>query len=316
MKILATLFVTIIVGCTFLPPVPSTEKILSSKVENPFFHIPPENMGDYQSRTWILLAESSSRAWFYDPYSLTQDKDEIVSYDAFFVPRSDNEILQQFNATMVGPYRQKIDCFSNHQWSEIFYADKMPNQETYKNPQKPNLEYGWIKIKPSTALAYVRTRICGRKFIDDKSINYFLYQEGTMKYIPPNPVDSVGAPVKEATKTIASKEDPIIIPDNATVNVPIFYDVINNEIRVVDAKKDIRSMRISSYFLNKNLTKKSDYLFTANCQAKTLSFVPLGKPTQFLELDNSKQSLTSVAFDRACGNHGDYMNIVSPGKSK
>jgi hypothetical protein len=134
-------------ACTFLPSAPPVDKITAAPVEHPFFNIPPMNLEDYQSRTWILLAESSSRAWFYDPYSLIQDKDEIVSYDAFFVPRSDKDNLQQFNATMVGPYRQKIDCFSNHQWSETFYADKMPNQETYKNPQKPNLEYGWIKIK-------------------------------------------------------------------------------------------------------------------------------------------------------------------------
>jgi hypothetical protein len=121
---------------------------------------------------------------------------------------------------------------------------------------------------------------------------------------------------KSLTKAAEPKEDPIVVPDNATVNVPIFYDVINNEIRLVDSKKDIRSMRISSYFLNKNLTKKSDYLFTANCQAKTFSFVPLGKPPQYQELEASKQSLSSVAFDRACGNHGDYMNIVTSGRNK
>jgi hypothetical protein len=316
MKKVALILSTLITACTFLPSAPPVDKITAAPVEHPFFNIPPMNLEDYQSRTWILLAESSSRAWFYDPYSLTQDKDDIVSYDAFFVPRSDKDNLQQFNATMVGPYRQKIDCFSNHQWSETFYADKMPNQETYKNPQKPNLEYGWIKIKPSTALAYVRARICGRKFIDDKSMNYFLYQEGTMKYIPPKSADLTDASGKSPTKAAEPKEDFIVVPDNTTVNVPIFYDVIDNEIRVVDSKKDIRSMRISSYFLNKNLTKKSDYLFTVNCQAKSFSFVPLGKPLQYQELEASRQSLTSVAFDRACGNHGDYMNIVAPGKNK
>jgi hypothetical protein len=316
MKKIALFVFSLLTACTFLPQAPPVDKITSAPVENPFFSIPPMNLADYQSRTWILLAESSSKAWFYDPYSLTQDKDEIVSYDAFFVPRSDKDNLQQFNATMVGPYRQKIDCFSNHQWSEIFYADKMPNQETYKNPQKPNLEYGWIKIKPSTALAYVRARICGRKFIDDKSINYFLYQEGTLRYIPPKLIDPSDPLVKGVVKTIEPKEEPLASNADVTVNIPVFYDVIDNEIKLIDSKKDIRSMRISSYLLDKNLTKKSDYLFIANCQAKTYSFVLEGKSPQIQELEASKQSLASVAFDRACGNHGDYMALFIPGKNK
>lgn len=29
-------------------------------------------------------------------------------------------------------------------------------------------------------MAYVRSRLCGRKFIDDQNINYFLYQEGAL----------------------------------------------------------------------------------------------------------------------------------------
>lgn len=316
MKRIALFALGLLTACTFLPTAPPVDKIVSTPIENPFFNIPPMNLADYQSRTWILLAESSSKAWFYDPYSLTQDKDDIVSYDAFFVPRSDKENLQQFNATMVGPYRQKIDCFSNHQWSETFYADKMPNQETYKNPQRPNLEYGWIKIKPSTALAYVRARICGRKFIDDKDVNYFLYQEGTMRFIPPKIVDSNGVLAKDPVKTLEPKEDPLISQAELTMNIPVFYDVINNEIKLIDSKRDIRSMRISSYLLDKNLTKKADYLFSANCPAKTYSFVLQGKAAQFQALEASKQSLPSVAFDRLCGNHGDYMTLVTSGKNK
>ena len=312
MKKIVLFVLSLLTACTFLPPVPPVDKLVATPIEHPFFSIPPMNQGDYESRTWILLAESSSKAWFYDPYSLTEDDDDVVSYDAFFVPRSDKDNLQQFNATMVGPYRQKIDCFSNHQWSETFYADKMPNQETYKNPQRPNLEYGWIKIKPSTALAYVRARICGRKFIDNKNVNYFLYQEGEMRYKSPKIVDLADSSVKSGEP----KEDAVVVLDSATVNVPIFYDVINNEVQVIDTKKDTRSMSISAFFLNKNITKKADYLFVANCKAKTYSFTLQGKSPQFQELDAPKKSLTSVAFDRACGEHGQYMTLIASGKNK
>ncbi|WP_353202724.1 hypothetical protein, partial [Polynucleobacter sp.] len=62
--VILLLILSITSGCTFLPTMPNVEKITSPKIENPFFTIPPENLKDFQARSWILLAESSTRNWF------------------------------------------------------------------------------------------------------------------------------------------------------------------------------------------------------------------------------------------------------------
>jgi hypothetical protein len=300
-----------LVGCTFSPVLPSTEKIANSKVENPSFNIPPMNLKDYKDRNWILLAESTGNNWFYDPYSLNEDEEGIVTFDAFFGPRKTPSGLNRFNASIAGPFLQKIDCFSNHQWSEIFYADKMPPQETFVNSKNPNLVYGWIKIKPKSAMAYIRTRICGRKFLDDKNVNYFLFQEGQMKVIkikasssqkklPPTPAELM---VAEFTKSSQLDE----VENFPAQNFPVFYEVINNAVTVVDAKKNVREMQVASYLLDREFPKIADHVFRANCETNTYSFSAKGKPSPMQELVNSPEALVNVAFDRVCGDHGNYM---------
>lgn len=298
---LLSLWVLLIAGCTFLPQPPDVEKITGSKVENPFFNIPPENLKDYQERTWILLAESKALNWYYDPYTLQEDDDGVISFDAVISARENAERLQPFNATITGPYRQKIDCFSNHHWSEIFYADKMPKQENYFNPLKPTQEWGWIKIKPRTSMAYIRARICGRKFIDDQNVNYFLYQEGELKNTT-SPQENV------KQQTIIDAGQP---PKSLQEIVPIFYEVLNNEITVVDKKRDIRQMRIASYNLDKDFSRRGDYLFQANCQSQSYGFAPQGNPLKIEALGNIKNDFANVAFNRACGDHGKYMQVIS-----
>ena len=307
---------TLLLGCNLGPPLPSLEKIANSKVENPFFNIPPMNLKDYKDRHWILLAESTENNWFYDPHSLNEDEEGIVTFDTFFTPRKIPPGLNRFNATITGPFLQKIDCFSNHQWSEIFYADKMPAQETFVNPKNPKLEYGWIKIKPKTAMAYVRTRVCGRKFLDDKNVNYFLFQEGQMKFVkvklsekktPPTPGELM---VAEFTKLNPPEETQTSASSSAQ-RFPVFYEVINNTVTVIDPKKDIREMRVSSYELNKEFPKLADYVFRAHCQNKTYSFSVQGKSSPLQELTDSPESLPNVAFNRLCGDHGDYMKSSS-----
>lgn len=306
-------------GCNFGPVLPSTEKLTSSKLENPAFHMPQLNLKDYQERHWILLAESKDNAWFYDPYSLEEDDDQIISYDAFFAPRRMPSGLKQFNASVTGPYRQKIDCFGNHQWSETFYADKMPAQETFKNPQKPSLEYGWIKIKPKSAMAYIRARICGRKFLDDANVNFFLYQEGRMKF-PKAKDDAVTTkklPLTPGELMVAEymKRNPLkesdIEAESSGANQAIFYEVINNTITMVDVKENIREMKISSYLLDKDFPKLADYVYKANCSNKTYQFSTQGKTSSFQALSDNPISIANVAFDRICGDHGSYMKLIS-----
>lgn len=288
--------VLLVEGCTFLPQPPDIEKITGPKVENPFFQIPPENLKDYQDRSWILLAESTTKNWFYDPYTLKEDEDGVISFDAFIAPREKTP-LDRFNATIVGPYRQKMDCLGNHQWSEIFYAQNIPPAVAMSQANDPTKEYGWIKIRPKTAMAYIRSKICGRKFIDDQNVNYFLYQDGLVK----TPKEKSSDPLIQATETFG--------PPNP--NFPTFFEVLNNEVLVVDAKNDVREIRIASYILEKDFPKKGDFTFTANCQSNTYSLQAQGKGAVIRGAVEGKETLTAVAFNRACGDHGAYMKTIN-----
>jgi hypothetical protein len=283
-------------GCTFLPEMPDVDKITGPKVENPFFKIPPENLKDYQDRSWILLAESTTKNWFYDPYTLKEDEDGVISFDALIAPREKTP-LDRFNATIVGPYRQKIDCLGNHQLSEIFYAQNIPPAVAMSQANDPTKEYGWIKIRPKTAMAYIRSKICGRKFIDDQNVNYFLYQDGLVK----TPKEKSSDPLIQATETFG--------PPNP--NFPTFFEVLNNEVLVVDAKNDVREIRIASYILEKDFPKKGDFTFTANCQSNTYSLQAQGKGAVIRGAVEGKETLTAVAFNRACGDHGAYMKTIN-----
>jgi len=280
MRNLFLFFVILVSGCTLSPNLSNTsiDEMMSEKMESPFFFVPPLNLQDYKDRTWILLAESENRKWFYDPYTLSEDEDGVISFDMFNAPRIYKQDLDQFNAMIVGPYLQKIDCFSSNQWSETFYTKNLPEPQVTSPTVKPINGSGWVKIKPRTAMAYIRTRICGRKFIDDANVNYFLYQDS------------------ETTT-------PQVMPK--------FFEVIDNQVVVVDAKKDIRQMRIASYALEKEFPKKGEFVYRADCQGYTNNLLGSDKKLVIAGAVGPKGSLSSVAFNRACENHGDYMKITS-----
>lgn len=307
MKKILILAVLFAVGCTSGPKRQDYQSFVDEKVDSPFFYVPPLNKKDHESRTWILLAESKSKVWYYDPYTLTQNEDDILTFDAFFSPREMNK-LAPFNATMVGPYRQKIDCFSNNQWSETLYTQNIVSKAPLVGETKPINGSGWVKIAPRTAMAYVRTRLCGRKFIDDQNVNYFLYQEGAL----PAPI-AQKAPVEifdeKLNKQIALPKEDVVL-NTADTKPPVFYDVINNEVNVIDAKKDVRQMRLSSYVLGKDLAKQADYIFTANCQENSYTLATQGQSVK-ADLVGARDSMSAVAFNRACGNHGAYMKITN-----
>lgn len=295
-------------GCTIGPRRMDYQVFLDEKVESPFFYIPPLNQKDFSDRTWILLAESRTKNWFYDPYSLSEDEDGVLTYDAFIAPREKSN-LATYNATMVGPYRQKIDCFSNNQWSETLYTQNLVAQRPLVGDIKPVNGTGWVKIAPRTAMAYVRSRLCGRKFIDDQNINYFLYQEGAL----PAPI-AQKAPVeifdeKEKKQLVIANQE--VIMESGNSKAPVFYEVINNEVTIVDTKKDIRQMQLSSYTLGKDLIKQSDYIFTAHCQENAYAMTSQGQGVKLSSLEQDKASLGAVAFNRVCGNHGPYMKFTN-----
>jgi hypothetical protein len=309
MKKLLILLIVSLVGCTIGPKRQDYQVAMNEEVESPFFYIPPLNQKDFEDRTWILLAESKSKVWFYDPYALSEDEGGVITFDAFFSPREKNT-LAPYNATIVGPYRQKIDCFGNYQWSETLYTQNIISKAPLVGETKPVNGSGWVKIAPRTAMAYMRSRLCGRKFIDDQNINYFLYQETSL----PAPL-AKKAPVEVFDEKL-NKQMPIpkdeVVAQSTDTKPPIFYEVINNEITIIDVKKDIRQLRISSYLLNKDFPKQADYVFTANCQGNSYAITPQlgGEKSGTI---GTKDSLVAVAFNRACGDHGAYMKLSSKG---
>jgi hypothetical protein len=224
MKRLFILIVLFVVGCTAGPRRQDYPSMMEEKVESPFFHVPPLNQKDYQDRTWILLAESKTKIWFYDPYTLSEDEDGVITYDAFIAPREKND-LAPYNPTIVGPYRQKLDCFSNNQWSETFYTQNIVVKGPLVGDIKPANGSGWVKIAPRTAMAYVRSRLCGRKFIDDTNVNYFLFQDGALpapvaKKSPAEVFDE-----QQNKQLVIAKEE--VVPELPNTKPPVFYEVIN-----------------------------------------------------------------------------------------
>ena len=312
MKKLLILTVLFILGCTAGPTRQNYQSMMNEEVESPFFYVPPLNQQDYADRTWILLAESKTKNWFYDPHTLTEDEDGLLTYDAFIAPREKSN-LATYNATMVGPFRQKIDCFSNNQWSETFYTQNIVSKGPLVGDIKPVNGSGWVKITPRTAMAYVRSRLCGRKFIDDQNINYFLYQEGALPAPTPQKPTAEIFDEKENKQLVIAKQD----ADRELVNAqsPIFYEVINNEVTIVDTKKEVRQLRLSSYILGKVLIKQADYSFTANCQENSFALTTQGQGTKSSGAIGAKDSIAAVAFNRACGDHGTYMKIVNKGRN-
>lgn len=309
MKKLLIMVAMLLAGCSLGPQRQDYQVLMSEKVESPFFYVPPLNRQDYEKRTWVLLAESQSKIWFYDPYTLTEDEDGVVSYDSFFKPREKNS-LASFNPTLVGPYRQKIDCFGNNQWSEIFYVDQAPKPAPTIANIKPINGSGWVKIVPGTAMAYARSRLCGRKFLDDKDVNFFLYQDGylPMPQAKPDPsTQAVFSPLKPEVPALKMVD----AQDSSPQKTPLVYEVINNEVLWVDSKKDVRQMRVGAYLLAGYFPKKADYLFTANCQDNSYNLIPQGIGDKSSGVIAQRDSLAAIAFNRACGEHGSYMKLVN-----
>jgi hypothetical protein len=332
----------LLAGCSNTPRRQDYQAFMDEEVESPFFKVPALNQKDFADRTWILLAESKTKLWFYDPYTLTEDEEGVVAFDAFFSPREQNN-LQLFNATIVGPYRQKIDCFGNHQWSETLYTKNLVPKDPNAVDIKPVNGSGWVKIKGRTAIAYVRNRVCGRKFIDDQNINYFLFQTNPISLVQArkevirdtaqyqkemqlakeaekrakSQKDMPGQ--KSAVSTIPAESPPPPLLEVPSEKTPVFYEVVNNEIAVIDVKNDVRQMKLSSYSMEKNFPKQADYLFTANCQSNTYSLLVQGAGEKSggvgvtKENIGAKDSFGAVAFNRACGKHGAYMKVTNKG---
>jgi hypothetical protein len=98
------------------------------------------------------------------------------------------------------------------------------------------------------------------------------------------------------------------------VKTPSFYDVVNNQVTIIDAKKNIREMKIASYALDKDLSKKQDYVFTADCQNMTYGFSEQKSGSIPKQAIGEKDTFSAVALNRACGDHGSYVKLLNQGR--
>ena len=241
----------------------------------------------YREGSWTLLAESLSKDWYYDPITLVQDNDQLISFRSYWIPNQKSEASDFFRSGIVGPYLQKIDCIGNNQLSESLVDQSCDLSAAVDPPPnvKPGASECWNKIKPKTAMAYIYARVCGRKFALEKTTNFYLYQVDRISH---NPKDVEGG-------KLAS---------------PIFYEVLNNEFIVIDTKRDIREMKISSYHLDENASHESDYIYSADCENRMDSLSKIGSIKLPFHAVGNATSLSGVAFNRICENHGSYMQQV------
>jgi hypothetical protein len=89
-----------------------------------------------------------------------------------------------------------------------------------------------------------------------------------------------------------------------------FYDVVNNEYILIDAKRNIRQMRVTSYLLDKNLSSDGDYLYQASCSEKVDRLTKIGQGVVAVGPIGDDISFSGVAFNRICADHNQYMQLV------
>lgn len=273
---------------------------------------PYRDTNAYAHGNWVLLIQSSSKDWYYDPKTLSKDDDGIVSFQSYWAPKSvavdivntptnkegmltaltqeskkdfgeDGDMA--FDPKAYGPYLQQIDCATHAHASQSLIDGSCDLSEAppeSKNSVKADFVDCWRKVKPKTAIAFIENRICGRKFPMEVVRNYFLFQDEAS----PLPINQ------------------------ANLAAPQFYEVINNEYIVLDSKKNVREMRLSTFLLDKNLTPGHNYLYRANCGEKVDSLSVLGKAVDGFKPVGDPKSLSGVAYNRLCGDHGTYMTLV------
>jgi len=280
---------------------------------------PYRDLNSYLHGNWILLAESLNIDWFYDPESLMMDEDYTVSFWSYWAPNQRKRSIAiesakkadaakgvpdytsvsmgdegLFDREAIGPYLQKINCFTNTQLSESLInqsCDLGPNIQA--GIVAPGAGECWHFIRPQTAMAYIKTRVCGRKFVMDANTNYFLYQSGRLP--------------------LAFKKDMSQLSDSRSDEQRILsrsFEVINNEYVVVDTKNNTREMRIAAYVLDKQGAHDSDYMYRANCSEGTDGLTRIGQSNIDMRKIGDPSSLSGVAFNRICGDHGGYMTQV------
>lgn len=285
---------------------------------------PYRDLNSFLHGNWILLAESSTKDWYYDPESIQMEQGGPITFWSYWTPKKidlvdvknsefkqdsssatlvgiqvsevDTSVGSPFEPSAIGPYLQKIDCFTNTHLEESLIDGRCESSEISSNSQgpiKPDAVECWRNIKPKTAMAYIKTRVCGRRFVLENTTNYYLYQTNSLQSFNSPPGEAIDW--GEIKKSAVTKK---------------FYEVINNEYIVVDSENNIREMRIASYFLDKKGSYDAEYLYRANCQTGLDSLIKMGQFKAAMNPVGEPTSLSGVAFNRICGNHSEYMRQV------
>jgi hypothetical protein len=335
---------------------------------------------------WAYLADSTSLEWFYDPTSLKQSDEGVISLEVItkakglpwpkigILPNAKVESIAipavgishpanppEIIEVIVGPkldpkLEQKlsppadmgssqmaektvdlkldpklvkkvvpiiflqpalieIDCTLNvfkAQISEVYapsipFVPVIPGEKPQAPPKTPAIsslsDIGvskgeWKDIKGNTAMHWVKTRLCGRTVFGNITRYYFLYQDPPI-IKPPLPGTKL-APIK-----IPVPIKPLPLPP------PLVFDILYKQI-VSDSKTGNKEMRLISYKLDKLLSDETLWSYRADCQNQKYQMSKLGDKVagEWQTLGNAI-SFSGVAFNRACGNHGNYMDTVN-----
>lgn len=223
----------------------------------------------------------------------------------------------------------------------------IPGEKTVKSPSKiPEISSSlsdigvskgeWKDIKGRTAMHWVKARLCGRTIFGNTVRYYFLYQEPPPIKPPFKPqlkiltLAGIIAPMKlsyflEFNSLYKPIKPEPILPQPLIFNAlykpinlggsppppPIVFDILYKQI-LIDAKNGNKEMRLISYKLDKLLSDETLWSFRADCQNEKYQMNKLGdKVAGEWQIIGNAISLSGVAFNRACGNHGDYMNTVN-----
>jgi len=294
-------FIALIAGCTAVP-VAQKPKIIETY----------QDMNSFFQGKWVLLAQSSTRDWFYDPRTLSENEEGVVQFTSYWNYRdnaksaqraaenslqvtSNQEVDRPIEKSIYGPYLQKIDCSTHAHMTESLIDGRCDLSDDPQNSQNSLIRPGaiecWRNTKRKVAITFIENRVCGRKFPMERTKNYFLFQQDDLQ------------------STInASNDSAESAGENHKTN---FYEVINNEYVLVDAKKNIRQMRVSKYRLDKNLSLSKEYLYQANCTEKTDNLALPENGFSNMRPVGIATSFSGVAFNRLCADHGRYMRQVA-----
>jgi hypothetical protein len=116
-----------------------------------------------QNRVWLLISDSNTLAFSYDPYSLRKEADGIW----VFYLRADNKQ----NGQILGPNVTRINCNANSYSEDGPALGSSYYQRSFKT------------IPQGSALAITKERICGSRWPYDNQIYYYLVKSSAAPFL-------------------------------------------------------------------------------------------------------------------------------------